>query len=71
MEAGGAGVIELGIPFSDPVADGPVIQASYTQALAAGVTVKQCVETVAAAAEKMGLGCPWWRWSVFRLFSGW
>ncbi len=33
----GVKVCELGIPFSDPIADGPVIQASYTQALAAGV----------------------------------
>ena len=32
----GADVIELGFPFSDPVADGPVIQASYTRALACG-----------------------------------
>ena len=32
----GADLIELGVPFSDPIADGPVIQASYTRALSAG-----------------------------------
>ena len=30
MQAGGADVIELGVPFSDPIADGPVIQAANT-----------------------------------------
>jgi len=30
MEAGGADIIELGVPFSDPIADGPVIQESNT-----------------------------------------
>lgn len=35
-ERSGADIIELGFPFSDPVADGPVIQASYTRALAEG-----------------------------------
>jgi len=37
FERRGANVCELGIPFSDPIADGPTIQASYTDALAAGV----------------------------------
>ncbi len=35
-DAAGADLIELGFPFSDPVADGPTIQASYTRALASG-----------------------------------
>jgi tryptophan synthase alpha chain len=56
-QAGGAGVIELGIPFSDPVADGPVIQASYTHALAGGTTVKASIEAVSAA-RKQGLTVP-------------
>ena len=39
FESRGVRICELGIPFSDPVADGPVIQASYTQVLADGITV--------------------------------
>lgn len=42
----GVRVCELGIPFSDPIADGPVIQASYTRALDAGVTCDGIFETV-------------------------
>jgi tryptophan synthase alpha chain len=40
LAAGGADVIELGVPFSDPMADGPVIQQSSERALAKGVTLK-------------------------------
>ncbi len=45
---GGADLIELGIPFSDPLADGPVIHAAAVQALAAGANV---VETLGVARE--------------------
>ena len=44
---GGADMVEVGIPFSDPVADGPVIQAAAQRALAAGVTVSDCFELIA------------------------
>ena len=43
---GGADMIEVGIPFSDPVADGPVIQAAAQRALAAGVRVGDCFELI-------------------------
>ena len=46
LEARDVRVCELGIPFSDPVADGPVIQASYTEALAQGVTTAGIFEAV-------------------------
>ena len=36
---GGADVIELGVPFSDPIADGPVIQRASTRALESGTTL--------------------------------
>ena len=44
---GGAEMIEVGIPFSDPVADGPVIQAAAQRALATGVKVGDCFELIA------------------------
>jgi tryptophan synthase alpha chain len=43
----GADMIEVGIPFSDPVADGPVIQAAGQRALAAGVRVGDCFDLIA------------------------
>ena len=45
---GGADMVELGIPFSDPVADGPVIQAASVRALAAGVRTQHCLDLIAA-----------------------
>lgn len=44
LERGGADLIEIGIPYSDPVADGPTIQASNQQALDAGMTMKRLFE---------------------------
>jgi len=44
---GGADMIEVGIPFSDPVADGPAIQAAAQRALAAGIRVSDCLELLA------------------------
>jgi tryptophan synthase alpha chain len=46
IEGRGVRICELGIPFSDPIADGPVIQASYTAALAGGVTLAGIFEAV-------------------------
>jgi len=45
---GGADMIEVGIPFSDPVADGPVIQAAATRALAVGTKPADCFALLAA-----------------------
>jgi tryptophan synthase alpha chain len=45
-ERRGADVIELGVPFSDPIADGPVIQRAGQRALAAGTTLPRVLETV-------------------------
>jgi tryptophan synthase alpha chain len=49
---GGADMIEVGIPFSDPVADGPVIQAAAQRALSAGVRVGDCLDLIAALRER-------------------
>ena len=46
MAAAGADLIELGIPFSDPTAEGPVIQAANARALAAGTTTDRIFEMV-------------------------
>jgi len=52
LVVGGADMIEVGIPFSDPVADGPVIQAAALRALNAGVRVADCFELIAAFRRK-------------------
>jgi tryptophan synthase alpha chain len=48
LDRGGADIIELGVPFSDPIADGPTIQKASTEALAGGVTVAVILEMVRA-----------------------
>ena len=56
-EANGADIIELGVPFSDPIADGPVIQASYYRALDKGFRVSQLFE-MASQLRAGGLKIP-------------
>jgi tryptophan synthase alpha chain len=46
LDAAGADVLELGVPFSDPLADGPVIQRASERALARGVTLPRVLEAV-------------------------
>jgi tryptophan synthase alpha chain len=48
MVAAGADLIELGVPFSDPIADGPVIQRATERALAAGVRLRDVLDMVRA-----------------------
>ncbi|MCW5912391.1 MAG: tryptophan synthase subunit alpha [Cyclobacteriaceae bacterium] len=55
LEEAGADMIEIGIPFSDPVADGPTIQASNKQALDNGMTVVLLLKQVAAIRKKIEL----------------
>lgn len=50
-------IIELGIPFTDPIADGPTIQTANTKALANGVTVTTVLDIVRTARSK-GLQTP-------------
>jgi tryptophan synthase alpha chain len=49
----GADLVELGIPFSDPLADGPVIHGAGTRALAAGATVEGVLEVCKALSEQV------------------
>jgi tryptophan synthase alpha chain len=46
LEKNGADIIELGVPFSDPLADGPVIQAASQRALEGGTTLKKIIQLV-------------------------
>src|SRR6185295_7866375 len=49
---GGADLIELGVPFSDPIADGPVIQRAGERALKAGTTLAGVLEIAAQVRER-------------------
>jgi tryptophan synthase alpha chain len=50
---GGADLIELGVPFSDPLADGPVIHAAATSALRNGATLDSVLDVCASVAERV------------------
>jgi tryptophan synthase alpha chain len=50
---GGADLIEIGFPFSDPLADGPVIRAAAERALAAGMRTGACLECLAETRERV------------------
>lgn len=50
----GADVVEIGVPFSDPIADGPVIQAAGQRALDQGVTLRGVLEKIAACKDVRG-----------------
>jgi tryptophan synthase alpha chain len=56
--AAGADLVELGFPFSDPLADGPVIRRAGERALARGMRTKQCLEVLARTRELVGDGTP-------------
>ena len=55
-QGAGASVCEIGIPFSDPIADGPVIQASMSRALDAGVRVDAVLDMVRGVRERLSIG---------------
>jgi tryptophan synthase alpha chain len=55
LEGAGVDIIELGIPFSDPLADGPTIQASFFRALQKETTVKKILETVKSIRRKTSI----------------
>jgi tryptophan synthase alpha chain len=50
---GGADLVELGFPFSDPLADGPVIRRAAERALAQGMRTRACLECLAATRERV------------------
>ncbi|MBX0327563.1 tryptophan synthase subunit alpha [Oscillochloris sp. ZM17-4] len=57
LEAAGASLFELGMPFSDPLADGATIQRATQRALENGVNLASCIETVAALRAR-GVAAP-------------
>lgn len=73
LERAGADLIELGMPFSDPLADGPTVQRAATASLRAGTTVSTCIRTaaeirrsVAVPLVMMGYYNPIYRYGVQR-----
>lgn len=54
-EQAGATIIEVGIPFSDPIADGPVIQEAFTQALAKKLTLTEVFKSVGQARSRISI----------------
>jgi tryptophan synthase alpha chain len=56
LERAGASVVEIGIPFSDPIADGPLIAAAMHEALAAGTTPDDVLDLVRAVRSRTSLG---------------
>lgn len=55
IEAGGADIIEIGVPYSDPVADGPTIQDSNMIALENGISLKKLFDQLAGFREKVSI----------------
>jgi len=56
--AGGADLVEIGFPFSDPLADGPVIRLAGERALAQGMRTEACLECLAETRNRVGPGVP-------------
>ena len=54
-EAGGADLVEIGFPFSDPLADGPVIRRAAERALANGMRTRACLECLAEVRERVSV----------------
>lgn len=55
FEKVGVDIVELGVPFSDPLADGPIIQASYERSLKNGTTLLKILETVSAIRKRSSI----------------
>src|SRR6267142_3349117 len=55
LERAGASAVEVGIPFSDPIADGPVVQEAFTAALSRGLKLKDVLKTVREARSSVSI----------------
>jgi tryptophan synthase alpha subunit len=56
MQEGGAGIVEVGFPFSDPIADGPAIASAMHAALGEGCTPRGVLDEVGAARDELSIG---------------
>ena len=56
MADAGASIVEIGFPYSDPIADGPVIASSMHEALTSGLRIKDLFETVASVRDEVPIG---------------
>jgi tryptophan synthase alpha chain len=68
---GGADIIELGFPYSDPLADGPVIRRAGERALARGMRTGRCLEVLARTRELVGAETPLIPMTYASLFEAW
>jgi tryptophan synthase alpha chain len=64
FEQAGADIVELGVPYSDPLADGPVIQRASERALQGQISIRSCME-VAANARARGIELPFVLFTYF------
>src|SRR4051794_31781708 len=55
IEQAGANIIEIGIPFSDPIADGPIVQEAFTEALKNKLKLSDIFKTIGAVREKVSI----------------
>src|SRR5437870_8419667 len=55
LERAGASAIEVGIPFSDPIADGPVVQEAFTAALSRGLKLRDVLKTMREARSSVSI----------------
>ena len=62
MQRRGIAMIEVGIPFSDPLADGPVIQSAATQALKNGMNLKTLFAQLKEIKDEVQI--PWYSWAI-------
>lgn len=56
MGEAGASIVEIGFPYSDPIADGPVIASSMHEALQSGLRINDLFETVASVRDEVSIG---------------
>jgi tryptophan synthase alpha chain len=68
---GGADIIEFGFPYSDPLADGPVIRRAGERALARGMRTQQCLEVLARTRELVGPDTPLVPMTYASLYEAW